>query len=181
MKINNSTISPLIQTLVITGLLLSRLVPHPPNFTPVFAAALFSGTYFYSKKWAYLFPLFIVISSDLIINYITNESLIIRANLVTYFCVLLTSFMGSLMRSGTTPIKVIFYSTLSSVCFFIISNFFVWYSGNLYPHNIGGITACYVAALPFFKNTLLSGAVYSSVFYTSYFYITNYFHIPKKQ
>jgi hypothetical protein len=45
---------------------------------------------------------------------------------------------------------------LGPTSFFLVSNYAVWASGWMYPRTLGGLGACFVAALPFYRNDLLS-------------------------
>ena len=55
---------------------------------------------------------------------------------------------------------------LSSTSFFLLSNGMVWLRGNMYPHTAGGLGACYVAGLPFYRNDVASTLVFSAVFFS---------------
>src|SRR5260370_30205049 len=61
------------RTLVITGLVLAaaaiRLAPHPMNFTPIGALALFGGAYFSSKRQALIVPLLSLMIGDAITGF----------------------------------------------------------------------------------------------------------------
>ena len=128
----------------------SRLIPHPPNFTPITAVALFSIIHFKSKYLGILLPIFCLLISDLIIG-------ISIINLFVYFSFLLISCVGYFF--GQINIKSVL---LSSLIFFIITNFGVWLIG--YPKTIKGFISCYIAAIPFFGWTIAGDLFYS---YTS--------------
>ena len=128
----------------------SRLIPHPPNFTPITAVALFSIIHFKNKYLGILLPIFCLLISDLIIG-------ISIINLFVYFSFLLISCVGYFF--GKINIKSVL---LSSLIFFIITNFGVWLIG--YPKTIEGFISCYIAAIPFFGWTIIGDLFYS---YTS--------------
>ena len=127
--------------------ILSRLIPHPPNFTPVTAVALFSIINFKNKYIAVSIPIICLFVSDLILGI----SLI---NLFVYFSFILISGIGYLF--GKINLKSIL---LSSLIFFIVTNFGVWLIG--YPNTLEGFIACYVAAIPFFGWTVAGDLFYS--------------------
>ena len=127
--------------------ILSRLIPHPPNFTPVTAVALFSIINFKNKYIAISIPIICLFVSDLILGI----SLI---NLFVYFSFILISGIGYLF--GKINLKSIL---LSSLIFFIVTNFGVWLIG--YPNTLEGFIACYVAAIPFFGWTVAGDLFYS--------------------
>ena len=63
---------------------------------------------------------------------------------------------------GHRSIGAILGSSLAgSVLFFIVTNFGVWtFSAVTYPHTLAGLASCYVAAIPFFRNTVIGDLVY---------------------
>ena len=132
---------------IIIVAILSRLIPHPPNFTPVTAVALFSIINFKNKYIAISIPIICLFVSDLILGI----SLI---NLFVYFSFILISGIGYLF--GKINLKSIL---LSSLIFFIVTNFGVWLIG--YPNTLEGFVACYIAAIPFFGWTVAGDLFYS--------------------
>lgn len=151
--------------LVITGMVLAaaffRLVPHPPNFAPITAMALFGGSYF-SKKWAaFVVPLTAMFITDIFLGYH-----------VTLWAVY-TSFV-LIVLIGMTMIKqikignIFFASVISSVLFFVITNFGFWLSDTYYDMTGAGLIACYTAAIPFFHQTLLSDLLFVAILFGSY-------------
>ena len=127
--------------------ILSRLIPHPPNFTPITAIALFSTIHFKNKILTYLIPIIGLFISDLILGL----SLV---NLFVYLSFIAITFIGFKFQ------KINNYSILlSSTTFFIVSNFGVWILG--YPKNIEGLILCYYMALPFFVYTIMGDLFYS--------------------
>ena len=128
---------------------LLRLIPHLPNFTPVTAIALFGGLYFTNKSLAYLAPLFIMVVSDLFLGFHS-------ISIVVYTAFIFVSFIGTQTKKPS-----VFTILLSSICFFIITNFGVWLMG--YPKTWTGFIECYTLAIPFFRNSLLGDFFYSGV------------------
>ena len=127
--------------------ILSRLIPHPPNFTPITAIALFSTIHFKNKILTYLIPIIGLFISDLILGL----SLV---NLFVYLSFIAITFIGFKFQ------KINNYSILlSSTTFFIVSNFGVWILG--YPKTIEGLILCYYMALPFFVYTIMGDLFYS--------------------
>ena len=148
--------------LTISGMILAaaiiRLLPHPPNFTPIFAMALFGGTYINNKKMAFLLPLATMLISDLFIGL---HSL----TLVVYSAIAIITSIGFLLKSRVRPSTVIGASLLGSLIFYLITNFAVWSLLGTYPQTPAGLVSCYVAALPYFKNSLISGLLYSALMF----------------
>jgi len=159
---------------VLAGIVLfaafSRLIPHPPNFTPLIAIALFGGAYFTNKKWAFTAPLSAMILSDIGLALMMGYEFFTSMRVVVYSCFVIITLMGFLLRGKVKFFNVALVSLAGSILFFIVANFFVWIGGahNLYPKNMAGLVECYVAAIPFFKNTLISALVYSGVLFGSF-------------
>ena len=136
---------------------LFRLLPHLPNFTPITAIAIFGGLYFTNKTMAYLVPLFIMVMSDLFLGFHT-------ISIFVYAAFILVSFIGTRTKKPS-----VFTILLSSISFFIITNFGVWLIG--YPKTWAGLVECYTLAIPFFRNSLLGDFFYSGVMILGFNYI----------
>jgi hypothetical protein len=130
-------------------ILLYRLIPHPPNFTPVIAMALYLPIFF--GLWSIPFLLLAFAITDYFIGF---HSLLIW----TWGSLAL---VGLFSQYGKNILSRLFATFLGSIIFFIISNFGVWYSGGLYDHTLEGLIKCYIMALPFFTNTLLSTIIFA--------------------
>jgi hypothetical protein len=137
---------------------LSRLMVHAPNFTPVIALALFGGVYL-SRKYAWYVPLLLMVVSDLLLG--------LHATIpFTWGSILLITFLG-MRTSQNKKVTTIFGSSLASaVLFFVITNFGAWLT--MYPHTLEGLRTCYIAAIPFFRNELISTLGYSVVLFGLY-------------
>jgi hypothetical protein len=151
----------LIATLVACAAAL-RLVPHPPNFTPVGGIALFAGAEFGSLAAALALPLLSMLASDLWMEAIGQPG--IHSGMpVVYACFVVAVLLGRWgARTGAgrlPPRRIAVLALLSATLFFVATNFAVWVSSRTYPHDLRGLAACYLAALPFFRNTLAGDAV----------------------
>lgn len=145
--------------LILIGVLF-RVIPHAPNFTPMLTIALMSGLYI-KNKFSILLPILIMLISDLFIgSHITAPWI--------YGSFLIIFSIGRLIKSSA--LNILFYSIASSIIFFIVSNFGVWVSGG-YSYSLEGLITCYVMAIPFFKNTLISTILFSGLFYSLYYFI----------
>lgn len=134
--------------------LLTRLLPHPPNFAPITSIALFTGFHFANKRWALFLPLACMFLSDL---YLGIHSLIP----VIYSAFALISCIG--FKAKSLSIMTLLGASTS---FFILSNLGVWYF--YYPLNWGGLISCFVLAIPFFINSLAGDLFYTSVLQFSF-------------
>ena len=148
----------------------SRLIPHPPNFTPLLAIALYSGISF-KNKTLFVIPLTAMIVSDVFLGY--HSSI-----LWVYLSLLIIFYIGYISFKKYSFSNLILLSLISSLMFFILTNFGVWIIG--YPNTIEGLIACYIAAIPFFHNTLFSTILFSSIFHFSYKYSISVFSTKKK-
>jgi len=135
-----------------------RLIPHPPNFTPIGAMALFSGAYLGRKGLAFVAPLAAMLLSDAILGFHSGMPFV-------YASVALIVLIGSLVASRITAMTVVGAALASSVLFFIVTNFGTWLVSGMYPLTGGGLAACYVAAIPFFQNTAVGDLFYCAVLF----------------
>ncbi len=156
--------------LIILGLLIiavmGRVLPHPPNFTPITAVALFSAAIIPNRILSFGLPIFIMGVSDMILGF---------HNLIPtiYGLILLQTLIGTNLRNNITPTNVVGTSLLSSILFFIGSNFMVWYGSTFYTQDLSGLIYCYVMALPFFHYTILGDLYYSTVLFGSWYLVTS--------
>lgn len=144
---------------------LVRLLPHWPNFTPVGALALFGGAYFLHRRAAFAVPLFAMLVSDGILGATRYGWTVLRFMPVVYICFTATVAIGMLLRKRRTALSVAGAALSSSALFFAVTNFAVWYSGALYPRTAAGFAECYVAALPFFQNTVAGDLFFSAILF----------------
>ena len=135
-----------------------RLVPHPSNFTPLTAMALFGGACFSDKRIAFFVPLIALFLSDLVIGFYAILP-------VVYGSFALTVCVGFWLRNQRTAGRILGASIVGAVIFFILTNFGVWAFDALYPRTPGGLAECYVMAIPFFWNTLLGSVLYSALLF----------------
>jgi hypothetical protein len=143
-----------------------RLVPHPPNVTPIAAMALFGGVHFANKKTAFLVPLVTMYLSDLILGFFVYDFGWFHGFMpFVYISFVMTVCLGLLVRHRLTPLMVGGAALVGSVLFFIVTNFGVWLVGNFYPKTMAGLLSCYVAAIPFFRNTLAGNMTYTLVLF----------------
>ena len=143
--------------------LVSRLVPHLPNMTAVGGLALFSGSRFPLVKSVGIVFITMFLS-DMIIGFHS-------VMWATYGCFFLTILLGRVIQSHRGWRWIGGMTLTSSMLFFLITNFAVWLSPNMmYPKTVAGLMDCYVAAIPFFRNSLLGDIFYTTVFFGGYEY-----------
>ena len=138
---------------------LFRLVPHPPNFTPVTSMALFSGVFFKRKYLSILVPLITMVVSDMFLGFYP-------ISIWVYAGFILVTMLGWITK------QIQLHSVLlSSLIFFIVSNFGVWVLG--YEHTLNGLVACYILAIPFFGYSLVGDLFWSFTLSKSFTTIKN--------
>ena len=136
----------------------SRLIPHPPNMASITAVALFGGAHFYDKRLAFLVPLTALFLSDLILGFYHPMD-------VVYLSIALIVCVGLWLQKNHSIFRITGTAFASSLLFFLFTNFGVWVFESLYPKTIGGLIACYVAAIPFFQNTLQGDLFFTAVLF----------------
>ena len=149
----------------------SRLIPHPPNFAPIGAMALYGAAYFTQRYLAFLIPIISMWLSDLVLNnvvygqYFDHFVWVYDGFYFTYGAFILIGLIGFVALKRVKIQNLVLASLLASIVFFLLSNFGVWASTTMYPKNFSGLIACYTAGLPFFKNTIMGDLVYTGVLF----------------
>ena len=143
----------------------ARLIPHAPNFAPIGGLALFFGSNF-KNKIALLIPLVAMLISDIFLGFHSTIPYV-------YVSFIIIALIGSLIKNNKWQ-SLLLASLTSSVLFFLITNFGVWASFNMYPKTINGLMQSYVMGLPFFRNTVLSDLFYSFSFFYGYRFLSNF-------
>lgn len=136
-----------------------RLLPHPFNFTPIAAIALFSGVYL-GKKYAIAAPILAMLLSDIFLGFYEWKLM-----LTVYASFALVGLIGILIRKHKSVQIILGGSILASISFFLITNFAVWQFTPWYPKNLAGLIENYVLALPFFRYTLVGDLFYTGLFF----------------
>ena len=146
-------------SLIILAAAASRLLPHPANVTPITAIALFAGAKFERKWLAFAVPLLAVLLSDAIIGFYSHMW-------VTYLAFALVVCIGFTLKNSSQRFAPIAGATLAgSVTFFLVTNCALLMNPGLYEANWNGVVESYVAGLPFFRNSLIGDAFYSTLLF----------------
>src|SRR5215470_1808191 len=138
-----------------------RILPHPWNFTPIGAMALFSGSVFRDKWQKFLFPLIAVFAGDVVVGFH-------KLMFVVYLSFMVSVILGIWVGEKRKPIRIGGATLLGAIQFFLITNFAIWTTFDTYPRTLAGLIACYVAAVPFFWNTLAGDAIYAVLLFGGY-------------
>jgi len=138
----------------------ARLIPHPPNFTPIIAVAIISGYFFKNFNLSVLILLTAMLISDLFIGFYENI-------IFVYVSLILITFIFHKISSKIKFKNLFIYGFAGSVIFFLVSNFGVWALGSpgvndiAYDKSLSGLIQCYILAIPFFGNTFMSTLIFS--------------------
>lgn len=140
---------------------LSRLLPHAGwlNFTAVGGALLYFGA---RRPWReMLAPLAVLMATDYCLTvYAYNYTFRWQGYVTTWAWYLAAMALGQiLLHSRTTFVRAAAATLLGPTSFFVVSNYAVWASGGMYPRTLDGLAACYAAAVPFYRNDLISTAI----------------------
>ena len=148
--------------IVLVGMVLAaaaaRILPHPWNFTPIGAMALFGGAQFASKRAAFLLPLSALFLGDLVLGLHKLVPFV-------YGCFALTVCLGFWVRQNRSASRIVIASLTSAIVFFLVTNFSVWACFDTFPKNVSGLMECYVAGLPFLRNGLIGDLFYAGVLF----------------
>ena len=141
-------------------LALARLIPHPPNFTPIIAVAIISGYFFKNFNLSVLILLAAMLISDLFIGFYENI-------IFVYVSLIFITFIFHKISNKINFKNLFIYGFAGSAIFFVVSNFGVWALGSpgvydtAYEKSLSGLIQCYILAIPFFGNTFISTLVFS--------------------
>ncbi len=156
---------------VIAGLILAaaitRLLPHPPNFTPIGAMALFAGATLRDRRLALLVPLAALLVSDYLIGQMWGTGFgFYSTQIFVYAAFLMITLLGrALQQHRRSPLRIGGTSILASSLFFVMTNLGVWLASGMYPRTIAGLSQCFVQAIPFFGNTVAGDLVYATALF----------------
>ena len=150
--------------LVFLGIM-SRFLPHPPNFTAIAAVGLFAGACFDRKHFAFIIPFAAMFLSDVILEVTTGWGF--HSNMLSvYASFALIVFMSQKFNRDHKVSTIAATVPASTAIFFVLTNFSVWATGAFYPHTIEGLVACYVAAIPFALNQLAGDAFFATTLFS---------------
>ncbi len=151
MKLNKNNYYVIIGIIIL--LATARLLPHPPNFTPILGMAVFSGAIISRRLIAYLIPLAAMFLSDLYLGLHSSIPII-------YFSLAVCVLIGTFIESRVSIINSLLGISFGVLVFFLITNFGVWYGSGMYESSISGLMNCYLMGLPFVQNTFISSLIY---------------------
>lgn len=157
---------------VILFAVILRLLPHPPNFAPITAMALFGGIYL-NKKYALIVPLIALFLSDIFLGF--HNTMIF-----VYGSFLLSGIIGLWLKKSKNTFNVVMGTFSSSFFFYLITNFGVWLTGSMYSKTFSGLIQSYIMGIPFYKNTLIGDLIYTGLFFIAYEIVIFVFYSANK-
>jgi Family of unknown function (DUF6580) len=155
--------------LIVLAAVLARFGPHPPNFSPVFAALLFAGACL-KKRDSIWFPVVVLAAGDFLLTTQFYGMHFGWTDALDWLGFAAIALIGWWLRDHLSVRRVFAASVAAPTVFFVISNFAVWLGWRMYPPTWGGLAACYVAAVPFFGNSLAASVLFSGVLFGGYEY-----------
>jgi len=159
----NRMLSVLVFVGLIAAAVAGRLMPHVPNFTPLAAVTLFAGVWYARRSTALLVPLGAMLASDAILGGYEWKVMA-----VVYVAMMLPVALRGVLRARLSAWRVAGAAAGSSVAFYLATNFAHWMWMPGYEHTLTGLTACYLAALPFFKYQLAGDLLFSAGLFGAY-------------
>jgi hypothetical protein len=156
----------IVLVVIVLAAAMTRLVPHPPNVTPIGAMALFGGACFLHRRMAYLLPLAAMLLSDLVLGY-TRYGMwkLMAIQPVVYLCIMATTAIGHRIADRRSVWQVGGATLAGSVLFFVVTNFAVWIGGHGYRLTASGLATCYWKGIPFFRNSLAGDIAFTTILF----------------
>ncbi len=157
--------------LIVALAIAARFIPGAANFSPVYAGLLFGGVYL-KKRDSIWFPLVLLAVSDFLLNALVYRTPFEWSQTVNWVGFAAIAMIGWWLQKRISVRNVLVASVAGASAFFLISNFGVWLGGTLYPLTLSGLAVCYMAAVPFYGNSLISAVMFSGILFGAYeFYL----------
>ena len=160
----------------------SKFLPHEANFSPIAGLAIFGGFMFGKRKEFFLVTILALFVSDFVLNNFVHpeyfpdrEGLVIFAPYMTgvYLSIIIMVLFARIILKRFNYLKLIITSLGSSLIFYLITNFVYLYSTSMYPHNFAGMIESYIAAVPFFRTSLVSDLIFSIAIFGIYHLVSS--------
>jgi hypothetical protein len=134
--------------------IIGRIMPHPPNVTPLTSLSLFAGTLL-SRRAALLVTIITLVSSDIFLAIIYHFPFVGMWSLFTYSGFAAVTLLGSQFSIYASLFRYLGFISIASIGYWIWTNLGVWLTSGMYSISISGFVHCYLLALPFLRNALL--------------------------
>jgi hypothetical protein len=142
--------------------------------TPIFAMALFGGATLSDRRLAFLVPLSAMFLSDLVLGF-HNEMIAVYGAFAIIVC------LGLWLQGRKTIVTITGAAILTSLIFFVVSDFGIWLTGDMYPRTLAGLVACYTAALPFLRNQMVGDLFYTAVLFGGFALLESRFPVLRSR
>lgn len=157
------------------------------GFAPQIAMAVFGGAMIADKKLAFALPLFSMFLSDVLYEVLYQQGYFAyggfyEGQLLNYVLIASLTIVGFMVK-GWNWGRIGLATLIAPTVFFLTSNFAVWAGGGGYQHakTFNGLMLCYADALPFYRSSLISTAVFSALLFGGYYLIERYLIEGRKQ
>jgi len=152
-----------------------RLLPHPPNFTPMAAIALFAGFIFMKKYMAVVAVVAVMLLTDYFaFGYLSPDWFASKSMMVVYLALLFPIVFRGFLQKKLGVLRIAGAALASSTVFFVATNFAVWAFSPMYEKTWAGLVLCYTMAIPFFQNTIAGDMMWSGIVFGSYFALRHF-------
>lgn len=168
----------------------SKIFITIPNFSPIGAMILLGAAYFARTNVAILLPLALMWLVDLYLNNVIYADFFNSFQFLgqpgVYISLIVVVLIGRMMLKEINVFSVLGASLMASILFFLITNFNSWLSLPMYTKDFSGLISSYVAGIPFFRGTLFSNLIFTTVLFFAFEmfdlkYFTSAFRTKKVQ
>ncbi|MCS5590944.1 MAG: hypothetical protein NZ775_00250 [Gammaproteobacteria bacterium] len=177
-KLNSSfTYLVILAVLIVLGVA-GRLLPHPPNFTPMAAIALFAGFIFVKRYMSIVAVVAAMLLTDYFaFGYLSSEWFASKSMVVVYLALLFPIVFRGFLQKKLGALRIAGAALASSTVFFVATNFAVWAFSPMYEKTFAGLVLCYTMAVPFFQNTIAGDMMWSGIIFGAYYALRNYANV----
>ena len=174
-KLNSGFTYLVILVVLITLGVAGRLLPHPPNFTPMAAIALFAGFIFVKRYMAVVAVVAAMLLTDYFaFGYLSPDWFASKSMMVVYLALLFPIVFRGFLQKKLGILRIAGAALASSTVFFVATNLAVWAFSPMYEKTFTGIVLCYTMAIPFFQNTIAGDMMWSGIIFGSYFALRHF-------
>ncbi|MGE4571109.1 MAG: DUF6580 family putative transport protein [Gammaproteobacteria bacterium] len=177
-KLNSSFTYLIILAVLIALGVAGRLLPHPPNFTPMAAIALFAGFIFVKRYMSVVAVVSAMLLTDYFaFGYLSSEWFASKSMVVVYLALLFPIVFRGFLQKKLGALRIAGAALASSTVFFVATNFAVWAFSPMYEKTFAGLVLCYTMAVPFFQNTIAGDMMWSGIIFGAYYALRNYANV----
>ena len=174
-KLNSGFTYLVILAVLIALGIAGRLLPHPPNFTPMAAIALFAGFIFVKRYMAVVAVVAAMLLTDYFaFGYLSPDWFASKSMMVVYLALLFPIVFRGFLQKKLGVLRIAGAALASSTVFFVATNFAVWAFSPMYEKTFTGIVLCYTMAIPFFQHTIAGDMMWTGIIFGSYFALRHF-------